>query len=139
MWNQYDIALRPRARGFHLVTGEILAGLADLSRYRIGLCHLLIQHTSASLCLNENADPDVRRDLAAWGDRIAPDGAAWMVHTAEGPDDMPAHIKAAAFGVSLTIPVSAGRLAMGTWQGIWLGEHRDQAGSRQVVATLTGE
>jgi secondary thiamine-phosphate synthase enzyme len=139
MWHHYDLTLRARARGFHLVTEEIVAGLADLPRYRVGLCHLLLQHTSASLCLNENADPDVRRDLAAWSDRAAPDGAAWMAHDAEGPDDMPAHIKAALFGTALTLPIADGRLALGTWQGIWLGEHRDQGGARRVVATLTGE
>ena len=139
MWLQTEIVLRARPRGFHLITDEILAGLGELGRFRVGLVHLLLQHTSASLCLNENADPDVRRDLAAWADRAAPDGAAWMVHDAEGPDDMPAHIKAAVFGTALLLPVRQGRLALGTWQGIWLGEHRDQGGPRRVLATITGD
>lgn len=138
MWRSAEIALRPRPRGFHLVTDEILAGV-DLSGVRVGLLHLQLLHTSASLSLNENADPDVRRDLAAWSDRIAPDGATWMVHDAEGPDDMPAHIKAAVFGTALTLPLRGGRPALGTWQGIWLGEHRDQGGTRRVLATIQGE
>lgn len=138
-WSQVPLTLRPRARGFHLVTDEILAGLREtLTGIDVGLVHLLLQHTSASLCLNENADPDVRRDLATWSDRIAPDGAAWMVHTCEGPDDMPAHIKAAAFGVSLTLPIRGGHLALGSWQGIYLGEHRDEGGARRVLATVMG-
>ena len=139
MWHAYDIRLAARPRGFHLITGEIVAGLRDLGRVRVGVVHLLLHHTSASLGLGENADPDVRRDLAAWVDRAAPDGTSWFVHDAEGPDDMPAHVKSAILGTTLTLPVRAGRLALGTWQGIWLGEHRDQGGARTVVATLNGE
>ncbi len=130
------ITLRSRARGFHLVTDEILAGLPQLRSTRNGVLHLLLQHTSASLFLGENADADVRRDLAAWSDRVAPDGAPYFVHVAEGPDDMTAHVKSAIFGVSLTLPIRDGRLVLGTWQGIYLGEHRDKAGSRRIVATI---
>jgi secondary thiamine-phosphate synthase enzyme len=139
MWHSYEIRLAGRPRGFHLVTDEVVAGLRDLARVRAGVVHLLLQHTSASLGLGENADPDVRRDLAAWVDRAAPDGTSWFVHDAEGPDDMPAHVKSAILGTTLTLPVRAGRLALGTWQGIWLGEHRDHGGARTVVATLAGE
>ncbi|MFW5846451.1 MAG: secondary thiamine-phosphate synthase enzyme YjbQ [Planctomycetota bacterium] len=138
-WSQRRIRLRPRARGFHLVTDEVLNGIPELATLRCGLLHLLLQHTSASLCLNENADPDVRRDLAGWSDRAAPDNEAWYVHTCEGPDDMPAHIKSAVFGVSLLLPVTDGQLALGTWQGIYLGEHRDHASARTIVATLQGD
>ncbi|MBA3686035.1 MAG: YjbQ family protein [Planctomycetes bacterium] len=139
MFHQQTVALPPLPRGFHLVTRELVAPLAALARVRVGLAHFLLQHTSASLCLCENADPDVRRDLATWSDRVAPDGAAWMVHDAEGPDDMPAHIKSVVFGTALTLPIRDGALALGTWQGIWLGEHRDHGGSRTVVVTLHGE
>jgi secondary thiamine-phosphate synthase enzyme len=140
MWHHELITLRPRPRGFHLVTDEIVTPLRErIGQLKVGLMHVLLQHTSASLCLNENADPDVRADLATWSDRAAPDGATWMVHDAEGPDDMPAHIKSALFGVSLTIPIVHGWPALGTWQGIWLGEHRDEGGGRKVVVTLTGE
>jgi secondary thiamine-phosphate synthase enzyme len=110
--------------------------IADMS---VGVAHLFLQHTSASLALNENASPDVRHDLDAWLDRVAPDGAPYWTHVLEGPDDMPAHAKSVLVGSSLTIPVSAGRLALGTWQGIYLCEHRDQGGPRRVVVTLWGE
>jgi secondary thiamine-phosphate synthase enzyme len=139
MWHTYEIRLAARARGFHLVTEEIVRGLRDLAALRVGVAHLLLQHTSASLGLGENADPDVRRDLAAWVDRASPDGTSWFVHDAEGPDDMPAHVKSAILGTALSLPVRAGRLALGAWQGIYLGEHRDQGGARTVVATLAGE
>lgn len=133
-----SVTLRARARGFHLVTDEIERGV-PLGTFRVGLCHVLLQHTSASLLLNENADASVRRDLARWAERAAPDGAAWMEHDDEGPDDMPAHIKSACFGVALTLPVRAGRFDLGTWQGIWLGEHRDDGGARTIAATVWGE
>ena len=139
MWAQHQITLSPRPRGFHLVTREIVAGVPELGEFEVGLLHLLIQHTSASLTLNENASPDVRRDFEAWSDEVAPERAAYWTHTLEGPDDMPAHVKAALFGPSLVLPVSGGRLALGTWQGIYLCEHRDRGGSRSVVATLSGE
>jgi secondary thiamine-phosphate synthase enzyme len=139
LWHQTTLRLRERSRGYHLITRDIVGALPELEGLRLGLLHLLLQHTSASLLINENADPDVRADLARWSDRMAPDGASYLVHTAEGDDDMPAHIKSALFGVSLTIPVHDGHLQLGTWQGIYLGEHRDRGGSRSVVATLWGE
>jgi secondary thiamine-phosphate synthase enzyme len=138
-WHQTTFRLRARPRGYHLVTSEVVAAVPQLEGMRVGLVHLFLQHTSASLTINENADPDVRADFERWSDRVAPDGAPYLVHTAEGPDDMPAHIKSGMLGVSLTIPVRDGRLQLGTWQGIYLGEHRDHGGARSVVATLWGE
>ena len=139
MWLQREIALAARERGFHLVTRELLAALPELEQVRVGLLHVFIRHTSASLTLNENASPDVRRDFESHLDAVVPERAPYWTHTLEGPDDMPAHIKASMMGPSLTIPVSGGRLALGTWQGIYLGEHRDGGGSRSVLATLWGE
>jgi len=138
-WNQINIRLAARPRGFHLVTNEIVSQVAELASMRVGMLHLLLQHTSASLFLNENADPDVRADLAHWSDRAIPDGASYFIHTLEGADDMPAHVKSGLLGVTLTLPVSDGHLQLGTWQGIYLGEHRANAGCRSVVATLWGE
>jgi secondary thiamine-phosphate synthase enzyme len=137
-WLQREIRLPARPRGMHLVTDEVLAGIDGLGRMRVGILHLFLQHTSASLSINENADPDVRADLARWADRAVPDGAPYFVHDAEGPDDMPAHVKASLFGCAVTIPIAAGRLALGTWQGVYLCEHRDHGGSRTVVATAWG-
>lgn len=139
MWAQRTIRLPARLRGFHLVTREVVEALPELGRLEVGLVHLLIQHTSASLALNENASPDVRRDFEAWSNQAVPERADYWTHTLEGPDDMPAHIKSALFGPSLTLPVSSGRLALGTWQGIYLCEHRDRGGPRSVVATVWGE
>jgi secondary thiamine-phosphate synthase enzyme len=139
MWAQREITLRPRPRGFHLVTGEVEAALAELRELRVGLAHLFIQHTSASLTLNENASPDVRRDFEAWFDEAVPEDARYWTHTIEGPDDMPAHIKASLLGPSLSLPVRNGRLALGTWQGVYLCEHRDRGGPRTLVATVWGE
>ena len=139
MWIQHEITLEPRSRGFHLVTREVLGGLPELEDIEVGVLHLLIQHTSASLALNENASPDVRRDFESWANEAVPEGAPYWTHTLEGDDDMPAHIKAALFGPSLTLPISHGRLALGTWQGIYLCEHRDRGGPRAVVATAWGE
>jgi secondary thiamine-phosphate synthase enzyme len=139
VWIQTRIELRPRPRGFHLVTDEIVAGVPDLQSLSVGIATVFMQHTSASLTLNENASPDVRRDFAAWFDRAVPDGADYFSHTLEGPDDMPAHIKASLTGSSLVLPVSRGRLALGTWQGIYLCEHRNDGGSRSVVVTAVGE
>jgi secondary thiamine-phosphate synthase enzyme len=139
MWLQRTIRLPARSRGFHLVTAEVLEALPELGRLEVGLLHLLIQHTSASLALNENASPDVRRDFESWFDRAVPEGAPYWTHTLEGEDDMPAHVKAALLGPSLTLPVSEGRLALGTWQGIYLCEHRDHAGPRSLVATAWGK
>ena len=139
MWAQREIELDPRPRGFHLITSEIVEALPQLATVTVGLLHLLIQHTSASLALSENASPDVRRDFEAWSDEAVPERAPYWTHTTEGPDDMPAHIKAALFGPTLTLPVSRGRLALGTWQGIYLCEHRDRGGARRVTATVWGE
>jgi len=139
VWLQRTVELSARPRGFHLVTGEVTEALPELAEIRVGLLHLLIQHTSASLTLNENASADVRRDFESWFDRAVPEGAPYWTHTLEGDDDMPAHIKAALLGPSLTLPIREGRLALGTWQGIYLCEHRDRGGPRSVVATAWGE
>lgn len=139
MWLQRSISLKPRARGFHLIDDEVLRALPELADVRVGLLHLWLQHTSASLTVNENADPLVRGDFEAFFRRAVPDDAPYFKHTYEGPDDMTAHIKSSLLGVQLTLPVSAGRLAVGTWQGLYLGEHREHAGSRRVLATLQGQ
>jgi secondary thiamine-phosphate synthase enzyme len=139
LWHQAQIRLKPRSRGFHLITGELMAALPELATFEVGLAHFFIQHTSASLAVNENADPDVRADLERWMDRAVPEDAPYFEHTAEGADDMPAHVKATLVGASVTIPIRGGRLALGTWQGIYLGEHRDRGGARTVIATLSGE
>jgi secondary thiamine-phosphate synthase enzyme len=138
MWTQRELTLQPRSRGFHLITREVVDELPELRDLRVGLLHLHILHTSASLTLNENASPDVRRDFETWANAAVPEDFAWT-HTLEGADDMPAHIKASLMGPSLTLPVSAGRLALGTWQGIYLCEHRDRGGTRSLLATLWGE
>lgn len=138
MWVQQTLALKARPRGFHLITDEILSQIEGLSRVRVGLLHLLLQHTSASLTLNENCDPSVRRDMERYFLQAVPDNAAWE-HDYEGPDDMPSHIKSSMLGVSLLLPVKSGHVHLGTWQGIWLGEHRIDGGSRRIVATLQGE
>jgi secondary thiamine-phosphate synthase enzyme len=135
MWLQRTITFEPRPRGIHLVTREVLAALPELDDFGVGMLHLLIQHTSASLTLNENASPEVRADLASWLDRAVPERAPFWTHTLEGDDDMPAHVKAALMGPSLTLPLREGRPALGTWQGIYLCEHRDDGGPRSVVAT----
>ncbi len=139
MWAQREIRLEPRPRGFHLITGEIMSAVPEVRELGVGLLHLLIRHTSASLALNENASPDVRRDFETWFNRAVPEGAPYWTHTLEGDDDMPAHIKASLLGPSLTLPIAGGRLALGTWQGIYLCEHRDRGGARSVVATAWGE
>lgn len=139
IWVQGRITLAPRPRGFHLITRDILDGVEGLSRIRVGLLHLLIQHTSASLTLNENASADVRRDFESWFDDAVPERAPFWTHTLEGPDDMPAHVKASLLGPSLTLPLASGRLALGTWQGIYLCEHREHGGPRSIVATAYGE
>ena len=136
---QLRFSLKPRPRGFHLVTREVLEALGELGGIGTGLCHLFLQHSSASLTLNENTDPSVREDFETQSRRLAPDGAPHYRHTLEGPDDLPAHFKSSLFGTELSIPIADGRLALGTWQGIYLGEHREHAGPRWVVATLIGE
>jgi len=137
-WFQTDLRLAPRRRGFHLVTAEVEAALRDMPRLAVGLLHVFIRHTSASLTINENADPDVPRDLEMALTAIAPEDFPYA-HTIEGPDDMPAHVKATLLGSSVTVPIRAGRLALGTWQGIYLCEHRDRAGARHLVLTACGE
>jgi secondary thiamine-phosphate synthase enzyme len=139
MWIQRRLTLEARPRGFHLVTRELLDALPELAEIRVGLANLLIQHTSASLTLNENASPDVRRDFRSWFDDAVPEDATYWTHTLEGADDMPAHIKASLTGPELTLPVRDGELALGTWQGIYLCEHRDSGGPRRVMATVWGE
>ena len=136
---QKQITLAPRPRGFHLITDEVAAGFPEIGQIRVGIALVFMQHTSASLTLNENVSRDVRRDFAAWVDRAVPDGADYFSHTLEGPDDMPAHIKASLTGPSLTLPVRDGRLALGTWQGIYLCEHRDHGGARQLLVTAFGD
>ena len=139
IWVQRRITLAPRPRGFHLITRELVEALPELDGFEVGVLHLLIQHTSASLALNENASPDVRRDFETWFNQAVPERATYWTHTLEGDEDMPAHVKAALLGPSLTLPVSQGRLALGTWQGVYLCEHRNRGGSRHVVATAWGE
>ena len=139
VWIQRDITLSPRPRGFHLVTDEVVRGVPELADLRVGIAHVFIRHTSAALTLNENASPDVRRDFATWFDRAVPDGAPYWTHTLEGDDDMPAHVKGSLLGFSLTLPVRDGRLALGTWQGIYLCELRDRGGPRKLTVTLSGE
>jgi secondary thiamine-phosphate synthase enzyme len=138
-WVQREIRLGARPRGFHLVTDEVLDALPELEDLQVGLLHLLIRHTSASLALSENASPDVRRDFETWFNEAVPEDASYWTHTVEGADDMPAHVKAALLGPSLTLPVARGRPALGTWQGIYLCEHRDRGGERTLVATAWGE
>ena len=139
VWLQREIRLEPRPRGFHLITPEVLAELPELGDVRAGLLHLFIRHTSASLTLNENASADVRRDFEAHFNEAVPEDAPYWTHTVEGPDDMPAHVKASLLGPSLSLPVANGHLALGTWQGIYLCEHRDRGGARFLLATLHGE
>jgi len=137
-WTQQQITLAPRSRGFHLITDEVVRALPQLRETKIGLLHVFIMHTSASLTINENADPDVRVDLEMALGQVAPESLPYT-HTLEGPDDMPAHVKSSLLGASLTVPVRQGRLALGTWQGIYLVEHRNHGGSRRAIATLWGE
>lgn len=136
-WFQRKINLRPKHRGVHLVTDEILRQIPELSHFSVGLFHIQILHTSASLALNESWDPDVRDDMEMMLNKIVPEGLPYR-HSCEGPDDMPAHVKACFLGSSLSIPITDGKLALGTWQGIWLCEHRDHAGSRKLAITISG-
>jgi secondary thiamine-phosphate synthase enzyme len=139
MWVQREVRLDPRPRGFHLVTREVVDAVPELREMRVGVAHVFIRHTSASLTLNENASPDVRRDFETWFNQAVPDGAPYCRQPLEGPDDMPAHLKASLLGSSVSIPVTGGRLALGTWQGIYLCEHRDSGGSRTLTVTAWGE
>lgn len=137
-WSQQQLSLPSVRRGFHIITHHVIAALPELAKIRIGLLHIFIQHTSASLTINENADPDVLIDMEASVNALVPESFPY-VHTCEGPDDMPAHVKASMMGSSVTIPVCHGRLGLGTWQGIYLCEHRNHGGSRKLILTLQGE
>ncbi len=137
-WYQHELTLPAMRRGFHIITDRVTSAVPELAGVKIGLLHVFILHTSASLTINENADPDVPVDLESSFNAIAPEDFPY-VHTCEGPDDMPAHVKAALLGSSLSIPVRDGRLVLGTWQGIYLCEHRNRGGSRRLVVTLHGE
>lgn len=139
MWIQKEFSLPAKSRGFHLVTEEILATIPQLREIECGLLHVFIKHTSASLTINENADPTVRQDLESHFNRVAPERAPYYRHDYEGDDDMPAHIKNCLLGSSVSIPITGGRLNLGVWQGIYLCEHRNHGGARQLVATLHGQ
>lgn len=139
MFYQKEFTLSPRPRGYHLITEEIVSGVPEISEVDTGLAHIFIKHTSASLTINENADPSVRRDFKAHFKRMVPEDTALYEHTLEGPDDMTSHIKSSILGHSVTIPITGGKLNLGTWQGIYLCEHRNNGGSRKLVVTLTGE
>ena len=136
---QKEITLSEKPRGFNLVTREITQNIPELEKVKTGLAHIFIKHTSASLTINENVDPDVRTDMETHFNIMVPDDADYYLHTAEGPDDMTSHIKASILGSSVTVPVTNGKLNLGTWQGIYLCEHRDHGGKRKIVVTITGE
>ena len=138
-WSQKEITLAPKPRGFHLVTNEILELVPEVREFRVGIAHLFIQHTSASLSINENADPTVRRDMESHFNEMVPENTPYYVHTTEGPDDMPAHIKSVLLGSGVTVPITGGRLNTGIWQGVYLCEHRNRAGGRRLVVTLCGD
>ena len=137
-WFQTNLTLPAKRRGFHLITRDVVQACPEIAGFRVGLLHLFIQHTSASLTLNENADPDVRVDMETAANQLCPEDSDF-IHTIEGPDDMPAHVKASLFGASVTIPITQGRLCLGTWQGIYLCEHRNFGGQRRLVVTMHGE
>jgi len=139
MWIQKQIVLRPRNKGFHLITDEILLNIPELSSLKTGIVNLLLQHTSASLTLNENADPSVRTDMKNYFEELVPENKKYFEHTSEGPDDMPAHIKSSLLGNSITVPLTNGKFNLGTWQGIYLCEHRSYGGSRKILVTINGE
>jgi len=139
MWFQKELKLKQRPRGFHLVTDEVLQQLPEIRQLSVGMCNVFIQHTSAGLTINENADPTVRLDFESYFNRAVKEDEPWYQHDYEGSDDMPAHLKSSLFGCSLNNPVSNGRLNLGTWQGIYLCEHRNHGGSRKIVVTLNGE
>lgn len=138
-WQQKTIQLKPRSRGFHIIDDELIRQLPEITQYKVGLLHLFIQHTSASLTINENADPTVRMDMESHFNHFVPERQSYYRHDYEGDDDMPAHIKSSTLGAELTIPINQGRLMLGTWQGIYLGEHRDHGGVRRIVATIQGQ
>ncbi|QEH43392.1 YjbQ family protein [Chitinophaga sp. XS-30] len=137
--HQQTLELNPRPRGFHLITTEIIQAIPQIAAFKTGICQVFIQHTSASLTINENADPTVRKDFETYFSKSVPENDPDYVHNDEGPDDMPAHLKAALLGSSVMIPVRNGRLALGMWQGVYLCEHRDHGGRRKLVITVWGE
>lgn len=139
MWIQEQVLLAPRPRGFHLVTSEVVEAVPSIGDLGVGIAHVFIRHTSASLTLNENASPEVRSDFRSWFDRAVPAGTSYWTHVLEGDDDMPAHVKSSLLGSSVTIPITDGRPALGTWQGIYLCEHRDDAGARELTVTAWGQ
>jgi len=139
MWLQKEIRLQPRPRGFHLITDEVLRELPELRDFKVGMMNVFILHTSASLTLNENADPTVRLDFERYFNRAVPEDEPYYRHQDEGADDLPAHIKSSLLGSSLNIPINNGHPALGTWQGIYLCEHRNHGGSRRIVVTVQGE
>lgn len=139
MWWQKEIQLKPRPRGFHLISQDIVEQLPELYRVKLGLMHVFIKHSSASLTINENADPTVRADFESYFNRAVPENEPYYQHTLEGSDDMPAHLKASILGSSVTIPITQGQLNLGTWQGIYLCEHRNQGGARRLVVTIQGQ
>ena len=139
MWIQKTISLSPHPRGFHLITNEIVESVPEMSQIKTGLLHLFIKHTSASLTINEDADPTVRTDFESHFNHLVPENQPYYKHTLEGPDDMPAHLKASLLGSSVSIPITKGKLALGTWQGIYLCEHRNYGGNRTLVVTIQGE
>ena len=139
MWIQKTISLSPHQRGFHLIIDEIVEGVPEMSQIKIGLLHLFIKHTSASLTINEDADPTVRTDFESHFNHLVPENQPYYKHTFEGPDDMPAHLKTSLLGSSVSIPITKGKLALGTWQGIYLCEHRNHGGNRILVATIQGK
>lgn len=139
MWLQKEIILKSRSKGFHLITDEILTSIPEIRNIKIGLINILLKHTSASLTLNENADPDVRTDMRKYFDEIVPENKKYFDHTLEGADDMPAHIKTSILGNSLTIPITLGNLNLGTWQGVYLCEHRNYGGNRNLLITIAGD
>ncbi|NGP78015.1 YjbQ family protein [Balneolaceae bacterium YR4-1] len=138
MWKQKEISLSPKPRGYHIITEEIVSEVLEISEIETGLAHIFIKHTSASLTINENADPSVRRDFKSHFKRMVPEDTSLYEHTLEGPDDMTSHIKSSILGHSVSIPITNGKLNLGTWQGIYLCEHRNNGGRRKVVVTLNG-
>lgn len=139
MWYQKEISLSPKSRGFHLITNEITSKIEKLSEIKTGIAHVFIKHTSAGLTINENADPSVRRDFETHFNRMVPEDMSMFEHTLEGEDDMTSHLKSSILGHSVTIPISNGRFNLGTWQGVYLCEHRNRGGSRKLVVTLHGD
>jgi secondary thiamine-phosphate synthase enzyme len=138
MWRQAEFSVNTRGRGFHDLTAAVQARVRE-SGVRTGLCHVFLKHTSATLCVTENADPQVRADLERFAQRLAPDGDSLFEHDAEGPDDMPAHVRSLVMGYEVTLPIRAGELALGTWQGLYLWEHRHRPMHRELLVTLSGE